>query len=317
MPGNTFGTIFKVTTWGESHGKALGAIVDGCPSGLKLDEKDIQIELDRRKPNSSEMSTKRKESDKVEILSGVFEGKTTGMPISMVVWNKNAKSKDYADLKNVFRPGHADFSYYLKYGVRDYRGGGRSSGRETVSRVMAGAIAKKILAKHKCKIKISKVETGDLKPNDSCGGLVEITVKNPPQGLGEPAFDKLDADLAKAIMSIGAIKGFEIGAGFRVAGMLGSENNDEFMMKNKHIQTKTNNAGGILGGISTGEDIIIRFAVKPPASISKPQKTVTIKGKETTIKIKGRHDSCIVPRVIPVAESMIAITLVDHLLRRS
>lgn len=317
MPGNTFGTIFKVTTWGESHGKALGAIVDGCPAGLKLDEKDIQTDLDRRKPNASKMSTKRKESDKVEILSGVFEGKTTGMPISMVVWNQNARSKDYSELKNVYRPGHADMVYQEKYGIRDYRGGGRSSGRETVSRVMAGAIAKKILAKHKCMIKGSVLSTGELKSGDSCGGLAEIIVKNPPKGLGEPVFDKLDADLAKAIMSIGAIKGFEIGAGFKVAQMLGSENNDEFEMRGRRIRTKTNNAGGILGGISTGEDIIIKFPVKPPASIAKEQKTVTLRGRSKSISIKGRHDACIVPRVIPVAESMIAITLVDHLLRQS
>jgi chorismate synthase len=317
MPGNTFGTMFKVTTWGESHGKALGAIVDGCPSGLKLDEKDIQAELDLRKPNNSRMSTKRKESDKVEILSGVFEGKTTGMPISMIVFNKNARSKDYSELKDVFRPGHADFAYQQKYGIRDYRGGGRSSGRETVSRVMAGAIAKKILAKHKCQVKGSTVRTGELRPGDSCGGIVEVIVKNPPKGLGEPVFDKLDADIAKAIMSIGAVKGVEIGAGFEVAEMRGSENNDEYEMRRGRVRTRTNNAGGVLGGISTGEDIIVRFPVKPPASIAKEQKTVSLRGRAKQINIKGRHDACIVPRVIPVAESMIAITLVDHLLRQS
>lgn len=317
MPGNTFGNIFKVTTWGESHGKALGAIVDGCPSGLKLDERDIQSELDLRKPNDSRMSTSRKESDKVEILSGVFEGKTTGMPISMIVWNQNARSKDYSNIKDVYRPGHADFTYQEKYGIRDYRGGGRSSGRETVARVMAGAIAKKILAQQKCLIKSNLISTGELDSGDSCGGLAEIIVKNPPKGLGEPVFDKLDADLAKAILSIGAIKGIEFGAGFKVAEMKGSENNDEYEMRRGKIRTKSNNAGGILGGISTGEDIIIRFPVKPPASIAKEQKTVTLRGRSKSISIKGRHDACIAPRVIPVAESMVAITLVDHLLRRS
>jgi len=317
MPGNTFGHSFKVTTWGESHGKALGAIVDGCPAGLKLDEKDIQIELERRKPNNSRMSTKRKESDKVEILSGIFEGKTTGMPISMIVHNKNARSRDYSNIKDVYRPGHADFAYQQKYGIRDYRGGGRSSGRETVSRVMAGAIAKIILAKHKCKVKGSVVNTGELVSGDSCGGLCEIVVKNAPKGLGEPVFDKLDADIAKAIMSSGSVKGVEIGAGFSVSEMRGSESNDEYEMRRGRIRTKTNNAGGILGGISTGEDIIVRFPVKPPASIGKKQKTVTLRGRSKSIQIKGRHDACIAPRVVPVAESMIAIVLVDHLLRQS
>lgn len=316
MSGNSFGNFFKVTTWGESHGKALGAIVDGCPPGIKLSVKDIQLELNKRKPSESKLSTKRKESDKVEILSGIFEGKTTGMPISMIVWNKKMKSKDYSDLKDIFRPGHADYSYYLKYGIRDYRGGGRSSGRETVARVMAGAIAKKILSDYKCSIKGKTVKIGKLEEGDSCGGIVEITVTNPPSGLGQPVFDKLDADISKAIMSIGAVKGIEFGAGFKVAELKGSENNDEFIFDKGKIHTKTNNAGGILGGISTGENIVVRFAVKPPASILQKQKTVTVKGKETTIEIKGRHDACIVPRIIPVAESMIAITLVDHILRK-
>lgn len=315
MPGNTFGKFFKVTTWGESHGKALGVIIDGCPPGLKLDEKELALELERRKPHGK-AGTKRREPDKPEILSGIFEGKTTGTPLSIIVWNKNVRSKDYDDLKNLYRPGHADYTYQLKYGIRDFRGGGRSSGRETVTRVIAGTVAKKILTKFGTKIESEILLMGNAPKGDSSGGTAEITVKNPPLGLGEPVFDKLDADICKAIVSIGAVKGVEIGAGFEVAEMYGSENNDEYIMKNGRIRTRTNNAGGILGGISNGEDIIIRFAVKPPASIEKTQKTVNLRGTVREISVKGRHDSNITPRVLPVAESMVAITLVDHLLRQ-
>lgn len=315
MPGNTFGHSFKVTTWGESHGKALGVIIDGCPPGLALDEKDLSPEIDRRRPRGK-TATKRREEDKPEILSGVFEGKTTGTPISIVIWNKNVRSHDYSKIKNVYRPGHADHTYQAKYGIRDYRGGGRSSGRETVTRVIAGAIAKKILTKKRCKIISEVLLMGEAPRGDSSGGIVEVTVKNPPSGLGEPVFDKLDSDLCKAIISIGAVKGVEVGAGFEVAEMYGSENNDEYEMRGGRVRTRTNNAGGILGGISNGENIVIRFAVKPPASIEKKQRTVSLRGGRREISVKGRHDSNITPRVLPVAESMVAITLVDHLLRQ-
>ncbi len=315
MPGNSFGKFFRITTWGESHGKALGIVIDGCPPKIKLNEKDIVQELEKRKPGTK-TGTKRRESDKPKILSGVFEGKTTGTPLSIIVWNKNVRSKDYDKLKNVYRPGHADFTYQEKYGIRDYKGGGRSSGRETVTRVIAGAVAKKILTKNKTEIVSKILSIKEAPKNDSAGGIVEITVKNVPAGLGEPVFDKLDADLCKAIVSIGAVKGVEIGAGFKAVQMTGLQNNDEFIVKNGKITTKTNNAGGILGGISNGENIVIRFAVKPPASIKKEQKTVTMQGKQKTISINGRHDSNITPRILPVAESMTAIVLVDHLLRQ-
>lgn len=334
MSGNSFGTRFKITSWGESHGPALGVVIDGCPPGIKLSEKDIQKEVDKRKPKkSSQISTSRTEEDKVKILSGVFEGKTTGMPISIIVKNKDANPKDYKQIKSTYRLGHADYTYELKYGIRDYRGGGRSSGRETVSRVMAGAVAKKILSKKSGKIEIfghtlqvgnikaenfdkKEIEKNELKcadkeaakemqnliesikeEKDSIGATVEIVIKNPPKGLGNPVFEKLDAELAKAIMSIGAVKGVEIGAGFKVTEMKGTQNND----KMEGTKFLSNNAGGILGGISNGEDIIIRLAVKPPPSI----------------KIMGRHDTCLAPRVIPVAEAMTAIVLTDQLLINS
>ncbi|OIP81944.1 chorismate synthase [Candidatus Peregrinibacteria bacterium CG22_combo_CG10-13_8_21_14_all_44_10] len=285
MAGNTFGQLFRITTWGESHGPAIGVVIDGCPAGLQIDEKFIQKELDRRKPDSSsKMSTKRKEEDKACILSGVFEGKTIGTPIAMEIWNKDAKSEDY-DPK-LIRPGHADQTYQDKYGHRDYRGGGRASGRETASRVMAGAIAKLLLKEVSPKTKITS--TYDYKTpakKDSSGGHIEITIKNPPKNLGEPVFDKLEADLAKAIMSIGATKAFEIDLGFEEAEASGSENN-----KRKK---------GTLGGISTGNEIRIKIAIKPTPSVG----------------IKGRHDICIVPRVTPVAEAMVAIVIADHFLR--
>ena len=350
MSGSTIGTNFQVTTWGESHGIALGVVIDGCPPNIPLTEKDIQKEVNRRKPQPlSKISTPRIEADKVEILSGVFEGKTTGTPISMIVYNKDMRSRDYSHIKDIFRPGHADYAYTLKYGHRDYRGGGRSSGRETLCRVMAGALAKKILklkAKTEIyghtiqvgKIKAKKFLKSEIEKNemrcadpaiakkmlkyvekvrsnrDSAGAIVEIIIKNPPKGLGDPVFDKLNADLAKAMMSIGAVKGIEIGAGFAVAEMTGSQDNDQMQRKGGKTKFLSNNSGGILGGISTGEDIIIRIAIKPVPSISKKQKTITSKNKNTTIQTFGRHDCCLAPRIIPVAESMAAIVLADKFL---
>ncbi len=353
MPGNTFGTTFKVTTWGESHGKAIGAVIDGCPPGLKISEADIQKEVNRRRPAEfSKISTTRREKDQVEILSGVFEGKTTGTPISIIVRNEDARSKDYSKIKDTYRPGHADLTYDLKYGFRDYRGGGRSSGRETLGRVIAGAIAKKYL-KENYKTEIyghtiqianikaktftkSFIENNELRcadktvakkmqehiekmrfqEGDSVGAIIEVVIKNPKAGLGNPVFDKLDADLAKAMMSIGAIKGVEIGSGFDVANLKGSENNDQMHSKNGKTQFLNNHSGGILGGISTGADITIKLAVKPVPSISKELQTITKNGKNTKIKTLGRHDCCLAPRIIPVAESMAAITLVDKLLTK-
>ncbi|HAU39425.1 MAG: chorismate synthase, chorismate synthase [Candidatus Peregrinibacteria bacterium GW2011_GWF2_43_17] len=285
MPGNTFGKIFRVTTWGESHGPAIGAVIDGCPAGLKIDGKFIQNELNRRKPNLNDpLSTKRNEDDKFCVLSGVFEEKTLGTPIAMEVWNTDAHSQDYSP--TLFRPGHADKTYLNKYGIRDYRGGGRASGRETIGRILGGAIAKLIFKKVAPKMEMkSTTEIFNKSKKDSFGGFISIEVKNPPTNLGEPVFDKLEADLAKALLSIGAVKSFEIDLGIKEAGILGSENN-----KLKK---------GTLGGISTGETIKIKIAVKPTPSVG----------------IKGRHDVCIVPRIVPVAEAMIAITLADHYLR--
>lgn len=351
MAGNTFGKIFRITTWGESHGKATGVVIDGCPPKFALSEKDIQKEVDRRRPqDGSKISTTRREEDQVEILSGIFKGKTTGTPISMIVWNKDTRSQDYSKIKDLYRPGHADYTYDLKYGIRDYRGGGRASGRETLSRVMAGAIAKKILCKKakteifghtvqvgnlfakkfvKAEIEKNEVRCADplaarnmqkliekirFNEGDSIGAVIEIVVKNPPKGLGEPVFDKLDGELAKAMMSIGAVKGVEIGAGFKVATMKGTENDDQIEKKNGKVHFLSNNSGGILGGISTGEDIVIRLAVKPVPSVSKKLKTIDKSGKNTFIKTLGRHDCCLAPRIIPVAEAMAALVLVDFYL---
>lgn len=354
---SSIGTKFKVTTWGESHGPALGAVIEGCPANLVLSEKDIQKELNRRKPAlSSKISTSRREKDKIKILSGVFEGKTLGTSISLIVENNDINSKDYSKIKNLYRPGHADYTYDLKYGIRDYRGGGRSSGRETVARVMAGAVAKIVLEdyckrhslpkieifghtvqvgnikatkfdktfieknelrcadKEKTKKMMDLIEKTRFSEGDSIGACIEIIIKNPPKGLGEPVFEKLDAELAKGMMSIGAIKGVEIGAGFKVVEMKGSENNDQMEIKNGKIKFLSNNAGGILGGISTGEDIVIRLAIKPVPSISKELKTITSSHKNTTIKTLGRHDTCLAPRIIPVAESMATIILADMML---
>ena len=356
MSGNTFGSVFKVTTWGESHGEALGVVVDGCPPQLELSAADVQRELDRRRPGASELTSAREEADEVHLVSGVFEGRTLGTPIAMLIWNRDVDSSPYEPIKQIPRPGHADYTYYQKYGIRDHRGGGRASGRETVARVAAGAIAKKILAMHGIRILGHVVELGGLRARrmspdeieqqtesnpvrcadsvaaremeaiiravkedgDSVGGVVEVIALGVPAGLGEPVFDKLDADLGKALLSIGAVKGVEIGAGFEAARLKGSEMNDPFYLDDGRIRTRTNNAGGILGGISTGEPIRCRLAVKPTASIAKPQRSVDLqKMEEVELRIQGRHDPCICPRIVPVAEAMVALVLVDHLLRAS
>lgn len=323
---NTFGTNFRITTFGESHGAALGVVIDGCPPGMTLSESDIQPALDKRKPGTSPLVSPRKEADKVEILSGVFNGKTTGTPIALLVRNHDAHSQDYEEMKNLFRPGHADYTFQQKYGIRDYRGGGRSSGRETIGRVAAGAVAAKFLTSRGITIKghivsvhgktgASEIEAEILaakNAGDSVGGIAEITAKGCPAGLGDPVFGKLDATIAGAMMGIGAVKGVEIGAGFAVAGRFGSENNDP-VTKNGFL---TNNAGGILGGISSGQEIVVRIAVKPTASIAKPQKTIDASGNDTSITVKGRHDPCIVPRIIPVAEAMLALVLIDAVLEQ-
>lgn len=350
MPGNSFGTIFRITTWGESHGKAVGVVVDGCPSGLKISEEEIQVELDRRRPGQSKITTQRKEPDKVEILSGVFEGKTLGTPISMMVHNLDAISKSYEDIKDTYRPGHADYTYDAKYGRRDHRGGGRSSNRETVGRVAAGAIAKKILNKEGIKtygfvrqvgdIVAEKVNFREIEKNivrcpdkkkaeemialidkvrregDSIGGTVEVVSRGIPAGLGSPVFNKMDADLASALMSLGGIRGFEVGLGFKASELRGSQAND-VMYKDKKgkLRFKTNNAGGMLGGITNGEDLVVRIAIKPTSSISKVQHTVDKKGKPKELKVKGRHDPCLCPRAVPIAEAMVNLVLVDHLLQ--
>ena len=349
MFGSTYGNTLKISTWGESHGKALGVVVDGCPAGLSLCEEDIQVFLDRRKPGQSAFTTQRNEGDLVEILSGVFEGKTTGTPISMIVRNKEQRSKDYSEIANYYRPGHADYTFDEKFGFRDYRGGGRSSGRETIGRVAAGAIASKILNQLGISITTYSKSIGNVEidynkldkdnilkdtlympdkdasakaqallkekiaDTDSVGGIIECVVKNMPAGVGEPVFEKLDANLAKAVMSIGAVKGVEIGDGFAVASACGSENNDDFKMENGKIVKSTNHAGGILGGISDGSDIVLRAAVKPTPSIAKTQSTVNKSNEEIEISIHGRHDPIIVPRAVVVVESMVALTLVDML----
>jgi len=346
MSGNTFGKIFRVTTFGESHGKALGCVIDGCPPNIKIDESDIQKDLDRRKPGQSKYTTQRKEDDKVEILSGVFKGVTTGTPIALLIFNKDQKSKDYSEIKSKFRPGHADFTYQKKYGIRDYRGAGRSSARETVARVAAGAIAKKYLQKvNRTKIfgyvsqlgeiTPSVIKTKDIETNpfffpdnkkvpelekyitsirkagDSIGAKVTIVGKNIPIGLGEPVFDKLDALLAQAMMSINAVKGVEIGAGFDVVNQKGSEARDEITPKG----FLSNFSGGTLGGISTGQDLKVNIALKPTSSILIPGKTIDEKNKPTTVRTKGRHDPCVGIRAVPIAEAMMALTLCDLYLR--
>jgi len=350
MSGSVYGNIFKVSTWGESHGKAIGVTVDGCPAGLELCEEDIQKYLNRRKPGQSKYTTPRNEADKVEILSGIFEGKTTGTAISMVVYNQTQRSSDYSEIASYYRPGHADFTFDMKYGFRDYRGGGRSSGRETIGRVAAGAIAAKLLEELGVSVYAYTKSIGDieidytrfdkderdnnavampdgnaavkaceyldkmLKELNSTGGIIECTVDGLKAGVGEPVFEKLDANLAKSIMSIGAVKGFEIGAGFEVAKSNGYDNNDSFVMENGNVSKKTNNAGGILGGISDGSQIVLRAAIKPTPSIFKEQETVNKVGEDIKVQIKGRHDPIIVPRAVVVVEAMTAITVLDMLL---
>jgi len=348
MAGNTFGNVFKVTTFGESHGPAIGVVIDGVPPNLALKEEDIQFDLDRRRPGQSRITTQRQEKDQVQILSGVFEGKTTGTALAMVIFNEDMRPKDYSEIKDVFRPGHADFTFLSKYGLRDYRGGGRSSGRETACRVAAGAVAKKILTQKNILIRAytlavqeiyaKKVDFSVIEKNlvrapdmeaaelmiarieearkklDSVGGIVEAIIHGCPPGLGDPVFDKLNARLAHALMSVGTIRGIEFGTGFKATTMYGSQHNDKFFMDGQNIATRTNHADGILGGISNGEDIVLRVAVKPPSSIAQKQSTVDVHHKNVSIEVKGRHDPCILPRVVPVVEAMIAITLVDCLM---
>ncbi len=351
MAGSTCGTIFQITTWGESHGKGVGVVIDGCPAGLPLSEEEIQAYLDRRKPGASPYATARSESDTAEILSGVYEGKTTGTPLSLLVRNTGARSADYEALANVYRPGHADYTYEAKYGIRDPRGGGRSSGRETVGRVAAGAVAAKLLGKlgvtlltyarsigpvtvaedefdaaqitenplcmpgEKAAEKARAYLDSCIAERDSCGGVIECVINGLPAGIGEPVFEKLDANLAKAVLSIGAVKGFEIGSGFAAADMTGSEHNDAFVSgADGTIAKATNHAGGTLGGISDGSPVVFRAAVKPTPSIARPQQTVTTDGAPTELSIKGRHDPVIVPRAVVVVEAMAALTVADLIL---
>lgn len=353
MSFNTFGKMFRFTTWGESHGPAIGCAVDGCPPNIALSQKDIQIDMDRRRPGKSKFTSQRKESDKVEILSGVFQGKTTGTPISMIIYNQDARSRDYETIKNKFRPGHADYTYFKKYGIRDYRGGGRQSARETASRVAAGAIAKKVLQNKigkKFKVVGAVTQLGLLgcnvknwkdkeiqknpffcpdksviklwekyllsvrKSGSSCGAIIEIRASGIPIGLGAPIYSKLDADIAAALMSINAVKGVNIGSGMYSALLSGLENSDEIRQKGKKTLFKSNNAGGILGGISSGQDIIASFAVKPTSSILLSRKTINKKGKNTEISVKGRHDPCVGIRAVPIGEAMMNCVLLDHYL---
>ena len=345
MSGNTMGTVFRVTTFGESHGPALGAVIDGVPPRLAISPQDIQEKLDRRKPGGSPVSTSRKEADRVEILSGVFEGYTTGTALALLIYNRDARSDDYDGIRDAYRPGHADRTYMEKYGIRDYRGGGRASGRETAGRVAAGAVAAAYLKTRGIDIRSYTLRAAgvscstfdpaviDTNPmyapdagaaeemlrrateaaarGDSTGGIVECRISGCPAGLGAPVFDKLDADLSKAVLSVGAVKGIEFGSGFACADMLGSEHNDTM----DRTGFLSNNAGGILGGISTGDEIVFRAAVKPTPSISREQKTVDEAGNERRITVEGRHDACICPRIVPVLEAMAAIVLADHLLR--
>lgn len=350
MSGSTIGTLFKVTTWGESHGEGIGVVVDGCPAGLPIKEEVIQTYLNRRKPGQSKFTTQRKEGDLVKILSGVFEGKTTGTPISMIVLNANQNSSDYNDIANYYRPGHADYTFDKKFGFRDYRGGGRSSGRETIGRVAAGAVAMAILEQlnisvcaytksigavtidykkcNKDNIKLNPLAMPDLeaanaagqlledvmKKQDSLGGIVECIVSGMPAGIGEPVFDKLDSTLGKAILSIGAVKGIEFGSGFMASTLTGSVNNDNFRYNSEgNVEKETNHAGGILGGISDGTEIIFRASIKPTPSVSTTQSTINKAGENISIHIHGRHDPVIVPRAVVVVEAMTAITLVDLL----
>lgn len=355
MAGNSFGQLFRITTFGESHGGAVGVIIDGCPPGLAISEADIQKELDRRKPGQSSITTPRAEQDTIHIMSGVHEGKTTGTPIMLIAYNKDVRSEDYLDLKDLFRPGHADYTYLKKYGIRDWKGSGRASARETLARVAAGAIAQKYLREHlgirfmsyveqvghiRTDIDYRKVTTEMIESNivrcpdqkvvkemiqlietirdegDSVGGIIRGVITGVPAGLGEPVFDRLQADLAKAMLSINAVKGFEIGSGFAGVAMRGSEHNDPFTInKDGRVHTKSNHAGGTLGGISNGEDIYFRIAIKPVSTISKEQETVTVDSKPTKLAASGRHDPCILPRAVPIVDAMAALVIIDHYLR--
>jgi len=354
--GNTFGQLFRVTTFGESHGGGIGVIIDGCPPKIDISEAEIQQELDRRRPGQSKITTQRKEEDRCEILSGVFEGKTLGTPIAILVRNKDARAEDYAEIARKFRPSHADFTYEAKYGIRNWQGGGRASARETIGRVAASAVAKKILSivcpeseivayvaqihEIAAKINRSVVTMEDVEKNtvrcpdgaaakkmaslieqvrvdgDSIGGVIECVARGIPPGLGEPVFDKLEADLAKAMLSIPATKGFEIGSGFTATRMRGSEHNDPFEMRAGKIRTATNNSGGVQGGISNGEEIYFRIGFKPIATIAYEQKTVTASREQTKLAARGRHDPCVLPRAVPIVEAMAAIVLCDHALRQ-
>lgn len=349
MAGNSFGDKFKISTFGESHGAAIGVVIDGCPAGHTLDLLHIQQELDRRKPGQSHITSARKETDEFEILSGVYEGKTLGTPIAIIVRNKDAKPADYEYLKEAYRPSHADYTYEKKYGIRDHRGGGRSSARETIARVIAGAIAKQLLKKKGIEIFAFVKQVGTIKLNkhyseldlnnidknivrcpdeatateminaieqvkkegDTLGGVIQCVIKNVPAGLGEPVFDKLHAVLAHATLSINAVHGFEYGSGFEGASKKGSENNDEWTNESGKVSTKTNNAGGILGGISTGDDIYFNVAFKPVATILKPQQSINSKGEQITLQNEGRHDPCVLPRAVPIVEAMAAIVIVN------
>lgn len=352
--GNTFGELFRVTTWGESHGGAVGVVVDGCPPRLALSEADIQRELDRRRPGQSRIVSARQEEDQVHILSGVFQGKTLGTPISMLVWNKDVRPQDYEKFKDLFRPSHADYTYQMKYGIRNWQGGGRSSARETVGRVAAGAIAKKLLSQqhktevvayvkqvHKLVARVDsrRVRESDVEKNmvrcpdaavakkmialieqtrkkgDSLGGIIECVARNVPVGWGDPVFDKLEADLAKSVMSLPATKGFEIGSGFSSVTMTGSQHNDPFTIVRGKVHTRSNFSGGVQGGIANGEDVVIRVAFKPTATIMQAQETVDVRGRKAVIEAKGRHDPCVLPRAVPMVEAMVWLTLADHALR--
>ena len=354
--GNTFGELFRVTTFGESHGGGVGVVIDGCPPSIELSEAEIQCELNRRRPGQSKITTQRKEEDQCEILSGVFEGKTLGTPIAILVRNKDARPEDYSEVAEKFRPSHADFTYEAKYGIRNWQGGGRASARETIGRVAAGAVAKKILSMlysefeivayvtqiHEviAKVDRSTLKAKDIEKNivrcpdtaaadkmvslieevrgqgDSVGGVIECVIRGAPSGLGEPVFDKLEADLAKAMLSIPATKGFEIGSGFAATRMRGSQHNDPFEMRGGRVRATTNNSGGVQGGISNGEEIYFRVAFKPTATIGHEQKTVTSSHEQTQLAARGRHDPCVIPRAVPIVEAMAALVLCDHALRQ-
>ena len=353
MSFNTFGKLFRFTTWGESHGPAIGCVVDGCPPNIIISEKEIQLELDKRKPGQSKFTTQRKEDYKINILSGIFNGKTTGTPISMIIYNKDMKSRDYETIKDKFRPGHADYTYFKKYGIRDYRGGGRQSARETAARVAAGAIAKKVLKTkigRKYKVVGAVTQIGILgcntdnwrdefilknslfcpdksilkiwekyllsirKSGSSCGAIIEVRAKGVPPGLGAPIYSKLDMDIASAMISINAVKGVNIGSGMNSAQLTGEQNSDEIFTKGKKVKFKSNNAGGILGGISSGQDIVVSFAVKPTSSILTSRKTIDKFNKNTSISVKGRHDPCVGIRAVPIGEAMMHCVILDHYL---